>query len=121
MGNLMQSGSSSFNGDFDRPFGSGRKHKVSGEQWDEIRERYNAGESSLDLAVEFGISAGSIRNTVGGEKVQRISPETKKKVIALRKQGVAAASIAEQLHIHRATVYTIIQRDKKKREGRDIS
>lgn len=42
-----------------------RRRKLTPQQWDEIRERYNDGEEVQALAREFGVSANGIRERLG--------------------------------------------------------
>lgn len=35
--------------------------KLTPQQWDELSERYHNGEKTMDLALEYGVSAATIR------------------------------------------------------------
>ena len=50
---------------FSRPADWRPAQKLSPTQWEEVIGRYQDGESSIDLATEYGVSAHSIRNRSG--------------------------------------------------------
>jgi hypothetical protein len=64
-----------FTGQPDRPQGAWQpkdwKPKLTSEQREEIRQRYQDGETSFALAIEFGISAAGIRGAAGSRQSRK--------------------------------------------------
>jgi DNA invertase Pin-like site-specific DNA recombinase len=100
-----------------------RPKKITGTQWDEIRRRYESGESTMaELSLEFNTSVAYLRNVVGGQSRRyRAHPKLEvKTIMELREQGVSYEDISKGMGITVKALYSIVAREKKrlKEEGR---
>lgn len=86
---------------------SGRKHKLTRKQEDEIRKLIANGASCDTLAVQFGVSAMTIRRIRGfSQKKGNITEDIRALAVNLVLAGQPTDEVAAMIGVHRVTITT---------------